>query len=116
MAKAKRTRKGKRAPARRAGAQSRAGKGEGLEIGNARRDAGAAAPLPRAVATKPRRSAAAQLPGEKGVPATDRTVPVKPGRKNQHDDELLPGPAIDRRREIVGTDDRPGGKRSARRR
>src|SRR3982750_2617324 len=112
MAKAKTTRKGKRAPARRggrAGARSLAGKGEGLEIGNARRDAGAATPLPRAVAGKPRRRAATQLPGEKGVPGTDRTVPVKSGRKNRSQDELLPAAAIDRRRQIVGTDDRGGG-------
>src|SRR3954471_18191063 len=117
MAKAKTTRKGKRAPARRAGARAPAGqgggggagKGEGLEIGNARRDAGAATPLPRAVAAKPRRRAATQLPGEKGVPGTDRTVPVKSGRKNRSEDELLPAAAIDRRRQIVGTDDRGAG-------
>src|SRR5438874_2605616 len=114
MAKRKTTTRVKAsATGRRAGGgrtRTRAGKGEGLEIGNARRDAGAATPLPRAVAANPRRRAAAQLPDEKGVPGTERTVPVKPGRKNRHDDELLPAPAIDRRRQIVGTDDRGGDK------
>ena len=115
MAKDKTTTRTKgSATGRRARGRTRAGKGEGLEIGNARRDAGAATPLPRAAAPKPRRGAAAQLPGEKGVRGTERTVPVKPGRKNRHDDELLPAPAIDRRRQIVGTDDRGGDRRAGR--
>lgn len=77
-----------------------------LEIGNPRRNDSAKGPLPRAVARQPSRKAAAQLPGEKAVERTDRTVPVEPDRGVAQDHEPLSGAAVDPRRQVVGTDER----------
>ena len=84
--------------------------GEGLDGGVARRQAGD----PGAVGTRPTatqlpspRKARAQLPGEKAVRDTDQTIPVKPERIPPGETEPMPDVAIDRRRQIVGTDD-PG--------
>jgi hypothetical protein len=63
---------------------------------------------------KGRGSSDIRLPGEKAVRGTVKTVSVKPVR------ETPGGPpdpaAIDRRRQIVGTDDPGGEPRTARRR
>ena len=62
--------------------------------------------------TKPkaRRKATAQLPGEKAVTRTTRTIPVEPERaaRGPGEEEPMPDPAVDRRRQIVGTDELPG--------
>ena len=114
MAKAKSTRKtstGRRTSQRGGASRAGVGKGEGLEVGNARRDAGAAAgPLPRATARRPGRKTPLQLPGEKAVTRTSATVPVEPRRRPPGEREPMPGAAIDRRRQVVGTDDK--GRRS----
>jgi len=89
------------------------GRGEGLEVGNARRDSGAATgPLPRATAKRPARKTPLQLPGEKAVTRTSATVPVEPRRRPPGDNEPMPGAAVDRRRQVVGTDDK--GRRGGR--
>ena len=98
--------------AARGGASRRgAGKGE-LEIGNARRDTGAAGPLPRAAAKRPARKTPLQLPGEKAVGRTGATLPVEPRRRAPGDRDPLPAAALDCRRQVVGTDDR--GRRGGR--
>jgi hypothetical protein len=62
-------------------------------------------------AAKGRGSSNIRLPGEKAVRGTAQSVPVRRAAKNPG------GPtnpaAVDRRRQIVGTDD-PGGRRDAR--
>ena len=85
----------------------RAGKGE-LEVGNVRRDSGAAGPLPRAVGKSPRGQAGLQLPGEKAVRPTNRTVPVEPKRAARPEREPMSQAALDRRRQVIGTDERRG--------
>jgi hypothetical protein len=123
MAKAKMTAKkttGRSTKSARGGTSTRGGtsrrgvgRGEGLEVGNARRDAGAATgPLPRATAKRPARKTPLQLPGEKAVTRTSASVPVEPRRRPPGDNEPMPGAAIDRRRQIVGTDDK--GRRGGR--
>jgi hypothetical protein len=114
MAKSKAASRNKRPTARRAtgpraGADSRArvGKGEGLEVGNARRESGATGPLPRRAATSTRRNAPLQLPGEKAVKPTQQTVPVAPPRRAPGDDQPMPQAVVDRRRQVIGTDDKP---------
>ena len=104
---------GGRAPASRAGTvgsgKGTIGKsGEGLDGGVARREAGD----PGAIGTRPTaarkpapRKAKAQLPGEKAVRDTDRSFPVAPERVPPGEREPMPDAAIDRRRQIVGTDD-----------
>lgn len=61
---------------------------------------------------KGRGSSDIRLPGEKAVRGTKKSVPVKPASDNPG------GPsdpaAVDRRRQIVGTDD-PGGRSGKRR-
>jgi hypothetical protein len=51
------------------------------------------------------RKAEAQLPGEKAVSDTDRAFPVKPERVAPGESEPMPDAAIDRRLQVVGTDD-----------
>ena len=64
-------------------------------------------------APKGRGSSDIRLPGEKAVRGTEKSVPVKPAPDNPG------GPtnpaAVDRRRQIVGTDD-PGGDGGGRQR
>jgi hypothetical protein len=95
----------------RRGGGSRVGKGEGLEVGNARREAGGGGPLPRAAAKRPRRRAGLQLPGEKAVKPTKRTVPVEPRRPAPGATEPLPAEALDQRRQVIGSADRRGPAR-----
>lgn len=112
MAKSKATSRTKSPPARRptgsrTGPGARVGKGEALEVGNARRETGASGPLPRgAVTSTSRRKAPLQLPGEKAVIPTKQTVPVAPRRHGPADAEPTPAAAIDRRRQVIGTDDK----------
>jgi len=111
MAKSKATSRTKSPPARRAtgsrtGPGARVGKGEALEVGNPRRETGATAPLPRRATSGSRRKAPLQLPGEKAVKPTKQTVPVAPRRRAPGDAEPMPTAAIDRRRQVIGTDDK----------
>src|SRR5690349_13428468 len=84
------------------------GKGE-LETG--RRDASAAGAGEAAadrVSTRVASKAppAPQLPDEKAVRETDRTVPVAPAPKESPEERSpIPLPAVDQRRQIVGTDE-----------
>ena len=49
---------------------------------------------------------APQLPGEKAVRHTDATVPVAPPPKESPEEQTpIPLPAVDQRRQIVGTDE-----------
>jgi hypothetical protein len=101
-------RPGPRGGARRPGKAAVGKSGVMPEIGAARREA--TQPLstrPTAARRPSPRKARAQLPGEKAIADTDQTVPVKPERIAPGDAEPMPAPAIDRRRQIVGTDD-PG--------
>lgn len=93
------------------GSGARVGKGEALEVGNARRESGGAGPLPRAASKRPPRQAALQLPGEKAVKPTKRTVPVEPRWRAPGDAEPMPAEALDQRRQVVGSDDRRGRAR-----
>ena len=96
-------------PARRtAGARAAVLKGN-LEVGDRRRETGGVgAALPPAAAREPRgQVSSTQLPGEKAVPSTDASLPVEPPERDG-DDEPMDEAAIDRRRQIVGTDDRRG--------
>lgn len=86
-------------------------KGEGLEVGTPRRESGDAGPLPRAT-TKRAAKTPLQLPGEKAITPTRATIPVEPRRKSPGDGEPMPDAAVDRRRQIVGTDDK--GRRGRR--
>jgi len=106
-----------RGPARRKPAP-RVGKGK-LEVGNARRETGgdvearpAERRMPRAAAKGPRGKTSLQLPGEKAVRPTDATVPVGSARPASGDREPLPDAAVDGRRQVVGTGDKPprGGR------
>jgi hypothetical protein len=91
-----------------AGARGGVAKGA-LEVGNPRRDSGAArGSLPRTAGRPAPRKAAAQLPGEKAVRRTGATVPVGPKRRPPGQRDPLPDAALDRRRQVVGTDQRPG--------
>ena len=102
---------GKGRPRARMGAP--AGKGK-LDVGNARRDTGGTPPVARATSKRPPRKSPLQLPGEKVVSPTDRTVPVRPERQSAAEREPIPPQALDRRRQVVGTDD--NGRRGGRRR
>ena len=55
-----------------------------------------------------------RLPGEKSVRSTSKSVPVKPGGKGGGSDGPTDPAAVDRRRQIVGTDD-PGATPPTRR-
>ena len=56
--------------------------------------------------SKPRGSRSPiQLPDEKSVRPTGKTLPVKPVRRSRKANEPLAAPALDRRRQIVGTDE-----------
>ena len=95
-----------RAGARRPGKAAVGKSGVMPEIGAARTEA--TAPLgtrPTAARRPAPKKARAQLPGEKAVADTDQTFAVKPERSAPGDAEPVPAPAIDRRRQIVGTDD-----------
>jgi hypothetical protein len=46
-----------------------------------------------------------QLPDEKAVRPTGKTVPVKPVKRSPKASEPLAAPALDRRRQITGTDE-----------
>jgi hypothetical protein len=48
---------------------------------------------------------APKISGEKSVRRTGATVPVKPTRRSAQADEPLPAAAVDRRRQVIGTDD-----------
>ena len=48
---------------------------------------------------------APKIPGEKSVRRTGATVPVKPTRRSAEADEPTPAAAVDRRRQVIGTDD-----------
>lgn len=88
------------------------GKGK-LEVGNARRDVRPATPPMRRTATKrPAGKTSLQLPGEKAVKKTKRTLPVEPARPSPGEQEPVAPQAVDRRRQIVGTDD--AGRRGRR--
>jgi hypothetical protein len=113
MAKAKTTSQRTSGSARRPGARAGVGKGE-LEIGNARRESGGAGPTRPAVSRTPPRKASAQLPGEKAVKRTSKTLPVEPGRPAPGRREPMPAPALDRRRQVVGTDELRQGRRDRR--
>jgi hypothetical protein len=94
-----------------AGARRGVAKGT-LEVGNPRRDSGAArGALPRTAGKPGPRKAAAQLPGEKAVRRTGATVPVGPKRRPPGQRDTLPEAALDRRRQVVGTDELPGRPR-----
>jgi hypothetical protein len=91
----------------------RVGKGK-LEVGNARLETGVdvkatptARRVPRAAAKRPGGDSSLQLPDEKAVRPTGATLPVKPARPSPGDREPLPDAAVDRRRQVVGTDDKP---------
>ena len=107
------SRAGSTARARRSagGAGAKAGfvKGEGLEVGNRRRESGRnTEPLPPAVAKEPRdKVSSTQIAGEKAVPRTEASLPVEPPQRDG-DDEPMDEAAVDRRRQIIGTDDRRG--------
>ena len=112
MAKSKGTGRGKStangaSTRRTTGSRARVGKGEGLEVGTPRRETGAAAPLPRGTAASTRRQAPLQLPGEKAVKPTKQTVPVAPRRRSPGAEEPMPEAAVDHRRQVIGTDDKP---------
>ena len=92
----------------------RVGKGK-LEVGNARRETGgdakgtlAARRVPRAAAKRPGGKSSLQLPGEKAVQRTGAMLPVEPAGPGPGAREPLPDAAVDRRRQVVGTDDKPG--------
>lgn len=110
MAKAKTTAGRKSGPT--AGTRGGIAKGT-LEVGNPRRDSGSArGSLPRTAGKQTaRKAAAAQLPGEKAVRRTSRTVAVGPKRRSSGPRDSLPAAALDRRRQVVGTDELPGRQR-----
>ena len=83
------------------------GKGEGLEVGNARRDAGGSTGT-RPTARRAPTGAAAQIPGEKAVRRTQQALPVEPERPEPGETEPMPPQALDQRRQVVGTDDPTG--------
>ena len=101
------------------GASRGVGKGEGLELGNARRDAGGSAGTRPTARHAPSGGAAAQIPGEKAVGRTDQALPVEPERPAPGESEPVAPEALDQRRQVVGTDDpkgrtadtKPAGKR-----
>jgi len=87
--------------------------GEGLDGGVARLQAGD----PGAIGTRPTasnpptpRKAKRQLPHEKAVRDTDRTFGVAPERPAPGEREPMPAEALDRRRQIVGTDEPRGSE------
>jgi hypothetical protein len=89
------------------------GKGK-LEVGNARRETAgdveatpAARRVPRAAAKRPAGKSSLQLPDEKVVQPRGSMLPVEPSRPAPGDREPLPDAAVDRRRQVVGTDDKP---------
>ena len=92
-----------------AGAKAGSVKGEGLEVGNRRRESGRnTEPLPPAVAKEPQdKVSSTQIPGEKAVPRTGDSLPVEPPQRDG-DDEPMDEAAVDRRRQVIGTDDRRG--------
>lgn len=97
-------------------AAPRVGKGK-LEVGNPRRETGGdveATPVrrvPRAAAKRPAGKSSLQLPDEKVVKRTGAMLPVEPARQAPGDREPLPDAAVDRRRQVVGTDDKPRRRR-----
>lgn len=48
---------------------------------------------------------APKIPGEKSVRRTGATVPLKSPRRSAKAQEPLPEPALDHRRQVIGTDD-----------
>ena len=93
---------------RTAGAKAGVMKGN-LEVGDRRRESGGVgAALPASAAREPRGPvSSAQIAGEKAVPRTDESLPVEPPERDG-DDEPMDEAAVDRRRQIIGTDDRRG--------
>jgi hypothetical protein len=107
-----------RGSTRRRQSAPRVGKGK-LEVGDRRRETGgdvemppANRRVPRAAAQRPRGKSSLQLPHEKAVKPTDASVPVAPARPAPGDREPIPGAAVDRRRQVVGTGEKPrrGGR------
>ena len=91
----------------------RVGKGK-LEVGDRRRETGgdvetppAVRRVPRAAGRRPGGKSSLQLPHEKVVKPTGVTVPVEPARRPPGDREPLPGAAVDQRRQVIGTNDKP---------
>ena len=102
-------RAGKAKPARRTTSARPAVPKGNLEVGDRRRESGGVgAALPPAAAREPRDPVSStQIPGEKAVPQTDQDLPVEPPERDG-DDEPMDEAAVDRRRQIIGTDDRRG--------
>ena len=99
-----------RAGARKPGKAAVGKSGVMPEIGAARGEATPPLSTRRTASRRPApRAARAQLPGEKAVADTDQTFAVKPERGAPGDAEPMPELAIDRRRQVIGTDD-PGGR------
>jgi hypothetical protein len=101
-----------RSPARRQPAL-RVGKGK-LEVGDRRRENGGEVKMPPAkrrvapaASKRPRGKSSLQLPDEKVVRQTGATEPLEPARRAIGDREPMPDAAVDRRRQVVGTDDKP---------
>ena len=91
----------------------RVGKGK-LEVGDRRRDTGgdvemppAKRRVPRVAGKRPRGASSLQLPNEKAVKPTEASVPIEPARPAPGDREPMPDAAVDRRRQVVGTEDQP---------
>ena len=82
------------------------GKGEALEVGTPQHDSAAAGPMRRTATKRPAGKTSLQLPGEKAVKKTSRSLPVEPRRRAPGDKEPMPPEALDHRRQIVGTDDK----------
>jgi hypothetical protein len=61
------------------------------------------------VTRKPRKRAAAQLPGEKAIRQTAKTVPVAPPRKKSAAEKRISPRAVDRRKHFPEADARRGG-------
>jgi hypothetical protein len=59
----------------------------------------------RPAPAKVRPEDAPKISGEKSVRRTGATVPVAPTRRSARADEPMPAPAVDRRRQVIGTDD-----------
>jgi hypothetical protein len=60
-----------------------------------------------AASKRPGGKSSLQLPDEKVVRATNATLPVEPARRAPGDRDPMPDAAVDRRRQVVGTDDKP---------
>ena len=83
-------------------------KGQPKRSANARKGASERMSKRTAAERSPlRRKAKAQVPGEKAVADTSASFPVQPERTPPGEREAMPLEALDRRRQVIGTDD-PG--------